>query len=333
MTNVPVSDSDIHLFNFALHTEWFSLSFYNSGLARFSVKDFVNDGLSPWVYGRFQQIQDHESVHVRYLYEQVKKQGGEAAKACHYDFPHDTPTAFVEFASWLEAIGAAAYHGVTVLLDDQQFASASGSIFAIEEQHSGWIDSAVMKKEPWSGPFQVPLNPRQIMTLISPYVLSCPPGNPPLPVLYPSLRISTCVDSIESCFDNPLAINVKPGQSIQLLFKLPGKDSIPSGAEEVAIKELYAAFLTSNAGVLYVSINLASSTSLSSADSDPQSESKREDDFKILTSVSVPSELLGDAFVLITKSNSETEGLKEENMIAGLALVRVVYDSGTREMK
>ncbi|KIK69345.1 hypothetical protein GYMLUDRAFT_645244 [Collybiopsis luxurians FD-317 M1] len=286
-----VFDADISFLNFALSIERLALSFYNSGLSRFSVDDFSADGLSPWVYGRFQQIQIHEKTHVEYLHEQIRKKGGEAGKACHYKFSYDSPSTFVAFASWLEAIGAAAYHGVTVLLDDKQFVSASGAIFAIEEQHSGWIDSAVMKMEPWSGPFPAPLNPRQISSLISPCLLSCPSENLPLPEPYPSLQIVTSLDSNGSHRESLYTPNAKPNQELGLVFELPDNSEAVSRSGEGTGTGLYAAFLTSNAGVLYVPLKSPSPTLAS----------------RYNNTVSIPT--------------------NDENVIAGPALLRVAYDS------
>lgn len=72
---------DIDVLNFALTLEHLENTFYAQALAKYSAKDFENDGLPPWVRGRFEQILTHEATHVQFL---TAALGDKAVKPCEY---------------------------------------------------------------------------------------------------------------------------------------------------------------------------------------------------------------------------------------------------------
>ncbi|KAJ3866098.1 ferritin-like domain-containing protein [Lentinula novae-zelandiae] len=232
-SNTVVSEAEIQILNCALHIEHLEDALYTEGLSRFSVQDFVNNGLEPWMYGRLQEILEHEEAHVEFLKSVVSEAGGKPVERCVYNFSYSDPRSFVELASKLETIGTAAYHGASAMLTDERYISASGAMFAIEARHSGWIDSSVRKVSAWSGAFGVPLNCGQVLTLILPYIESCPfqnSDNSLLPEPYPPLTISS---------------SAHPNEIASLTFAYPENQTSAS---------LSANFLTSNAGMLFAPV-------------------------------------------------------------------------------
>ncbi|KAF9034512.1 ferritin-like domain-containing protein, partial [Rhodocollybia butyracea] len=229
---------DIDIMNCALHIKHLEHAFYTEGLSCFSKQDFEGAGLGPWTRGRIQQIEEHEKNHVAFLTDTVIDAGGNPTKPCTYKFPYKDPMSFVRLASMFETIGTSAYHGTSVMLHDKKYVAASGAIFAVEAQHSGWIDASVLKGSGWSGSFNVPLNWGHVLSLISPYVESCPSKNPPLPASYPHLAIS----------------NAHPGQTASLEFA-PEPEYLSSSDTT-----LYATFMTSNVGMLCVPVDLKRKT-------------------------------------------------------------------------
>ncbi|KAJ4494437.1 ferritin-like domain-containing protein [Lentinula lateritia] len=228
-----VSEAEIQILNCALHIEHLEDALYTEGLSRFSVQDFVNNGLEPWMYGRLQEILEHEEAHMEFLKSVVSEAGGKPVERCVYNFSYSDPRSFVEVASKLETIGTAAYHGASAMLTDERYISASGAMFAIEARHSGWVDSSVRKVSAWSGAFGVPLNCGQVLTLISPYIESCPfqnSDNSLLPEPYPPLTISS---------------SAHPNEIASLTFTYPENHTSAS---------LSANFLTSNAGMLFAPV-------------------------------------------------------------------------------
>ncbi|KAJ4488861.1 ferritin-like domain-containing protein [Lentinula edodes] len=232
-SNTVVSEAEIQILNCALHIEHLEDALYTEGLSRFSVQDFVNNGLEPWMYGRLQEILEHEEAHVKFLKSVVSEAGGKPVERCVYNFTYSDPKSFVELASKLETIGTAAYHGASAMLTDERYISASGAMFAIEARHSGWVDSSVRKVSAWSGAFGVPLNCGQVLTLVSPYIDSCPfqnSDNSLLPEPYPPLTISN---------------SAHPNEIASLTFAYPENHTSAS---------LSANFLTSNAGMLFAPV-------------------------------------------------------------------------------
>ncbi|KAJ3854869.1 ferritin-like domain-containing protein [Lentinula lateritia] len=289
--NTVVSEAEIQILNCALHIEYLEDALYTEGLSRFSVQDFVKHGLEPWMYGRIQEILEHEEAHVAFLKSVVSEAGGKPVERCVYNFPYGDPKSFVELASILETIGTAAYHGASAMLTDERYISASGAMFAIEARHSGWVDSSVRKVSAWSGAFGVPLNCGQVLTLVSPYIESCPSQNSEnslLPEPYPPLTISN------SAHPNEIAL---------LTFAYP--ENFTSKATSASLS---ANFLTSNAGMLFAPV-------IVQEDQGP-------------AHVQIPENVRGDVFVVITTTDADHG--TDKVIVAGPALIRFAFDAEGR---
>ncbi|CDO77746.1 hypothetical protein BN946_scf184993.g9 [Trametes cinnabarina] len=180
---------DIDVLNFALTLEHLENAFYTQGLAKYSPQDFERQGYPDWVRGRFEQISGHEAEHVKFLSSAL---GDTAVKPCEYNFQDKSPKSFIATSMVLETVGASAYlGGAKLLADNTDLLTAAGSILAVESRQASWITSAVMKLEPWNGPFDIPLTPSGAFSLAAPFIKSCPSSNPPLPVkTFPQLKIS-----------------------------------------------------------------------------------------------------------------------------------------------
>ncbi|KAI0672131.1 ferritin-like domain-containing protein [Trametes maxima] len=185
----PSGPSDAEILNYALTLEHLENTFYTQGLAKFSAQDFENAGYPPWVRGRFTQIARHEAEHVRFL---TSALGDNAVQACEYSFPDDTPQSFVATSMVLETVGASAYlGGARYLTDNTDYLTAAGSILSVEARQASWVSSAVMKNQPWNGPYDTPLTPSGAYSLAAPFIKECPSSNAALPVTtFPALTIS-----------------------------------------------------------------------------------------------------------------------------------------------
>jgi Ferritin-like domain len=110
----------------------------------------------------------------------------------------------------LEGGGVSAYSGALQELTDDTHLTTAAVILSTEARQASWVNSAVNKQNPWSGPFdvshlfiprflpdhrlappQTALDAREISTIASGFIVDCPSTNPPLPQPFPSLSITS----------------------------------------------------------------------------------------------------------------------------------------------
>ncbi|KIJ11084.1 hypothetical protein PAXINDRAFT_85011 [Paxillus involutus ATCC 200175] len=192
--------------NFVLALEHMGNAFYNQSLARYLQDDFVQNGLPTWARGRWVEVAEHQATYVSFL-ENVL--GDEAVQPCTYSFPHDDPWSFAELSYMLETISTSAYSGAARYLDDKDLVSTFGSILAVKARHSAWVNSAIEDANPWSTAFDTPLNLNQILTLTSPFVVSCPATQQPL------------VGPFKTFPQLSFPPNSQPGQIVRPSFEFP----------------------------------------------------------------------------------------------------------------
>ncbi|TBU48019.1 ferritin-like domain-containing protein [Dichomitus squalens] len=192
--------SDVDVLQLALTLEHLESTFYNTALDKFTAQDFENAGYPAWVRGRFAQIAGHEATHVQFLTQAI---GANAAPACEYDFgtSMDDPTSFAKMSRIFENVGSSAYLGAASLIQNKDYLTAAASILGAEISHTGWVSSSVLKVQPWSGSFSVPLAPSAAFSLAreQPFIKSCPQGSPQLPVKQlPQLTLSNAQPQLGS---------------------------------------------------------------------------------------------------------------------------------------
>ncbi|KAG0028258.1 hypothetical protein BGZ82_008523 [Podila clonocystis] len=145
------SASDIAALNFALTLEHLESELYRRGLAKFSSADFRRAGLPDMTT---------RSLH------------GRPVPLCKYKFPLDSLDSFLAVSQALENTGTSAYLGAAAGLEGSLLTGA-GTIVTVESRQSAIINE-ILGQSGIPYPFDTPLTGREVITLASSLIESCP---------------------------------------------------------------------------------------------------------------------------------------------------------------
>jgi len=164
--------SDIGILNYALTLEHLESEFYQEGLRKFSAADFAHANLGNDIRDRFVHIGEHESTHVDVLTSVITSMGGTPVPKCFYKFPLDNVHTFVAVARALENTGVSAYLGAAAGLSGDLL-TAAATIVTVEARQSSFLNLVVGQTAvPYS--FDTPLTPKEVITMASNFITSCP---------------------------------------------------------------------------------------------------------------------------------------------------------------
>ncbi|KAF5375648.1 hypothetical protein D9615_009393 [Tricholomella constricta] len=172
-TSPNIRANDTALLNFALSLGNLQNAFYNQGLSQFDDSAFNSSGYGPGIRNGFIQIGQSKQVQVALINETL---GANATAPCTYNFPLDNVTTFANLSQVIENIGTSAYIGTAQNITNATYQTIAASILSNNARYASWVAYQVNEVEPWDGPFDTPLTPSQVETLIAPYIVSCP-GN------------------------------------------------------------------------------------------------------------------------------------------------------------
>ncbi|KAG0328782.1 hypothetical protein BG004_002471 [Podila humilis] len=164
--------SDLKVLNYALTLENLEAEFYKQGLAKYSEDDFEKAGYDTKIYNRLMHIKEHEVTHVSVLTSVIQSMHGDAVPVCKYKFPLDSLTSFLAVAQALENTGTSAYLGAASGLSGDLL-TAAATITTVEARHAAYLNELLGQSGiPYA--FDTPLTPKEIVTIASSFITSCP---------------------------------------------------------------------------------------------------------------------------------------------------------------
>ncbi|EIW70390.1 hypothetical protein TREMEDRAFT_60887 [Tremella mesenterica DSM 1558] len=175
------SKNDETVILFALAAETLESNFYEVGLKTFSSDHFEQFGYrnGDAVIEQLTVIQEQESIHLSTLTSVAQEASIDisALGQCSFDFSSAMVSVqtFIETARIFELVGVGAYEGGALLVENQELLISALSIHAVEGVHSSMVN-LLGASSPSSSPFAVPLEPQQVLGMLSPFVKGCDLG-------------------------------------------------------------------------------------------------------------------------------------------------------------
>ncbi|KAF9555880.1 hypothetical protein CPC08DRAFT_111626 [Agrocybe pediades] len=219
-------NTDRQYLNFALFVAQLEFAFFERGLSRYSEEDFRRAGYPNWVRGRYQQIKEHEKIHLNFLESAVTTSGVENVQPCNYNFPDNDVHAFVDLSEAITQIVTSIYVGGLHFFYNRDYVTVGASILAVEARQASWINSAVRKQNPWNTAFETALSPSQGLTLLTSFFDF---NN------MPSINTGLLPNGLRPAAPLYLASKVIPGQDCEI--------TLISYSRSNDNERLYAAFL------------------------------------------------------------------------------------------
>ncbi|KAL9625696.1 MAG: hypothetical protein Q9160_000014 [Pyrenula sp. 1 TL-2023] len=165
------SDFDYESLAVALYQEWIELDLFHDGLARFSVQDFEDAGLTAEDRFLIEFMADQETGHATLLSNILGLQA--APVQCTYNYPYTTVREFIDFCQKLTRFGESGVYGFINHLNSReagqlllQSISTEARQQMIFRQFNGLFPMPV-----W---FEVGIPQSWAWTLLAPYISSCP---------------------------------------------------------------------------------------------------------------------------------------------------------------
>ncbi|KAI6026184.1 hypothetical protein PISMIDRAFT_217120 [Pisolithus microcarpus 441] len=218
-----MSDFDFQSFNLALNQEYIELDLFHYGLARFSPQEFLDAGLGPEYQFLIEYMADQEVGHAEMISNIIYPYG---AKQCQYQYPFDTVRGFFDFCQKLTRWGESGVYGFLPHLDNRAPAELLINSITTEarqqmafRQLEGLFPMAV-----W---FIAGIPQAWAWTLLSPYLVHCPPENPYIKwQIFPYLNVTNNPTAIRNDSKAAVSTNVSaisyPGYQVNFQWDNPG---------------------------------------------------------------------------------------------------------------
>jgi rubrerythrin len=155
--------SDVDILNFALTLEYLEAKFYEEAKRRVR----ANGELMSLI----DLLAKDEQQHVEALAASVKKLGGKPVAEPKFDFAYSGTSGFLKLAQTFEDTGVSAYNGAGPMIKSKDVLAAAGGIVQVEARHAAAI-RLQNKEEPAPVAFDEPLDEKQVLKAVEPFLVS-----------------------------------------------------------------------------------------------------------------------------------------------------------------
>ena len=176
--DVNVDDAtDVEVLQFALTLEHLENAFYRDVGGSFSKSDYMSakflEGFGSRVrkdvVENFQDIGEHERVHVVTLENVLEELGADPVSEANYDFGVDSVDDFVEVARILENTGVSAYTGSIGDVESTPLKTAGATIATVEARHASYLNF-LTGEDPFPAAFDDPKSRKTILDAASGFI-------------------------------------------------------------------------------------------------------------------------------------------------------------------
>jgi hypothetical protein len=207
-------------FQFAHVLEQLESKFYSTALQTFQASDFSAAGFtSPsLVVQQLNSISSDENTHVTALETALTSFGVSPIEGCQFNFGDaltDVNT-MAAVARVVENAGVSAYAGALELIGDPALIATAASIMSIEARHQTVLNILSGTGSAIPQPFDIPLNPSEVLAMAGPFISNCSLGitaNPPLTIT----NNGTITNGTQLTFSSPALNSSTSGLSCQML--------------------------------------------------------------------------------------------------------------------
>ncbi|GAC73976.1 hypothetical protein PANT_9c00392 [Moesziomyces antarcticus T-34] len=254
--------NDTQILQYALTLEHLEATFYNQSLSKLSSADFEAAGYNASVRNQIYSIGRDEAAHVDLL---TTALGENAVPACTYDFSSVTDVAsFLTTARVLEGVGVSAYLGAAKNISNSTYLETAGSILTVEGRHASYLIAQTNDGgNAIPGPFDTPLDFKEVYSLAAPFIQECP-QNATLPITsFPALNLTggaangsftpgqqvTVAYEANSTSGNSSYLALIQGVAQPQFLQLEGNSSQVTLPSNLTGGQMYAVVTSDNSGV------------------------------------------------------------------------------------
>lgn len=224
---------DFHSLNLGVHQELIELDLFNYIIAKFSVEEFADAGLTEDDISLLRFFAQQEIGHAVVLSNLL---GAKAPKKCKYSYPFNTVREALLFCEELTRWGESGVYGFLPSLDNRANAQILLQSIATEARQQytfrQWL--GVNSVNIW---FETGTPQAWAWTLLSPYITECPSHNVPVGFsIYPKLTVQNQPDLVAvgeaaggpAIYSNTTALSAA-GRQVFFEWDAPGKSQGPYG--------------------------------------------------------------------------------------------------------